>query len=151
MKTISKSNQKKGIEKRIRPEILKSGAYVPIMPPDVLCEEIGIPTEDILKLDGNENPYGCSPRVQCALASHSYYHIYPDPEQRHLRDALAQYVNVGPEQIVVGSGSDELIDLILRLFIEPGDRVINCVPTFGMYPFSTEVCGGEVIWRNRIT
>ena len=46
---------------------------------------------------------------------------------------------------MVGSGSDELIDLILRLFIEPGDKVINCVPTFGMYPFSTETCGGKVV------
>jgi histidinol-phosphate aminotransferase len=45
---------------------------------------------------------------------------------------------------VVGSGSDELIDLVLRLSLEPGDRVINCPPTFGMYPFSTGVCGGLV-------
>jgi histidinol-phosphate aminotransferase len=45
----------------------------------------------------------------------------------------------------MGSGSDELIDLILRLFLEPGDKVINCTPTFGMYPFSTEVCGGRVV------
>jgi len=42
-------------------------------------------------------------------------------------------------------GSDELIDLILRLFLKPGDEVINCPPTFGMYPFSTEVCGGRVV------
>jgi histidinol-phosphate aminotransferase len=42
-------------------------------------------------------------------------------------------------------GSDELIDLILRLFLEPGDEVINCPPTFGMYPFSTDVCGGRVV------
>jgi histidinol-phosphate aminotransferase len=46
---------------------------------------------------------------------------------------------------VAGSGSDELIDLILRLFLEPGDKVINSVPTFGMYPFSTAVCGGKTV------
>jgi len=42
-------------------------------------------------------------------------------------------------------GSDELIDLILRLFLKPGDEVINCPPTFGMYPLSTDVCGGRVV------
>jgi histidinol-phosphate aminotransferase len=111
----------------------------------VLSEQTKIPVEGIIKLDGNENPYGCSPKVKHALATYPYYHIYPDPEQRELREALAEYVGLAASYIVAGSGSDELIDLILRLFIEPGDKVINCVPTFGMYPFSTEVCGGRIV------
>lgn len=145
MKEVSQSESSKGIERLFRRQILKSEAYTPIVPPGVLSEEIGVSVEGIIKLDGNENPYGCSPRVQLALADHSFYHIYPDPEQRDLREALAQYVNIDSKYIVAGSGSDELIDLVLRLFIEPGDRVINCTPTFGMYPFSTEVCGGKVV------
>ena len=52
---------------------------------------------------------------------------------------------MGEEYIAVGSGSDELIDNILRISLEPGDRVINCPPTFGMYPFSTTVCAGEIV------
>lgn len=119
--------------------------YTSIAPLEVLSERVGIPAEGIVKLDGNENPYGCSPQVQRALSNYPYYHIYPDPEQRQLRKALEGYVGVSDDYIVVGSGSDELIDLILRLFIEPGDEVINCVPTFGMYPFSTETCGGKVV------
>jgi len=47
--------------------------------------------------------------------------------------------------ILAGAGSDELIDLILRLFLEPGDGVVNCPPTFGMYPFCTDVCGGHTV------
>jgi histidinol-phosphate aminotransferase len=62
-----------------------------------------------------------------------------------LRQALEEYTGLSQEHIVCGSGSDELIDLVLRLFLEPGDRVINCPPTFGMYPFSTNVCGGKII------
>jgi histidinol-phosphate aminotransferase len=110
-----------------------------------LSEDFSVTAEGIIKLDGNENPYGCSPRVRQALFLYPYYHIYPDPEQRELRKALENYAGVTADHIIAGTGSDEIIDLILRLFIEPGDKVINCVPTFGMYPFSTEVCGGKVV------
>jgi len=134
-----------GIEKLIRSDLSRLKAYQSIIPPDMLSKRAGIPVEMVIKLDGNENPYGCSPRVGRALAGYPFYHIYPDPEQNELRKAVATYVGVDAAHIVVGAGSDELIDLILRLFIEPGDRVINCVPTFGMYPFCTEVCGGKVI------
>jgi histidinol-phosphate aminotransferase len=58
---------------------------------------------------------------------------------------LEKYTGMGQEYIAVGSGSDELIDNLLRISLEPGDKVINCPPTFGMYPFSTQVCGGEII------
>jgi len=133
------------IEKMIRADLLSLTAYQPIVPLDVLSERAGIPIKGVIKLDGNENPYGCSPRVRDALASYPFYHIYPDPDQREVRQALAGYVGVGAEHILAGAGSDELIDLILRLFLETGDRVINCVPTFGMYSFCTEVCGGKVV------
>jgi histidinol-phosphate aminotransferase len=98
-----------------------------------------------MKLDGNENPYGCSPRVYQALATYPYYHNYPDPEQMELRMALEKYTGLSRQHIVCGMGSDELIDLVLRLFLKSGDEVINCPPTFGMYPFSTDVCGGSVV------
>jgi histidinol-phosphate aminotransferase len=133
------------IERLIRPELKAMQAYTPIEPTDVLSQRADIPEENVIKLDGNENPYGCSDRVKQALANYAYYHLYPDPEQRELRKALEKYTGISPEYIMAGSGSDELIDLILRLFVEPGDKVINCPPTFGMYPFSTEVCGGKVV------
>jgi len=139
------SSSEQDIEKMIRANLLSLKAYQPIVPLDVLSERAGIPIKGVIKLDGNENPYGCSPRVQDALASYPFYHIYPDPDQGEMRQALEGYVGVGAEHILAGAGSDELIDLILRLFLEPGDRVINCVPTFGMYSFCTEVCGGKVV------
>ena len=117
-------------------------SYTPIEPIEILEQRAG---GKIIKLDGNENPYGCSPKVYQALASYPYYNIYPDPEQRELRQALENYTGLSIEHIVCGSGSDELIDLILRLFLNPGDKVINCSPTFGMYPFNTELCGGKVV------
>ena len=136
---------KRGSERLIRADLLNLKAYSSIVPLEVLSEDTGVPLEGIIKLDGNENPYGCSPKVKRALSTYPYYHVYPDSEQRELRKALEGYVGVKADCLLVGSGSDELIDLILRLFIEPNDRVINCVPTFGMYPFSTETCGGKVV------
>src|SRR4030066_758124 len=133
------------IERLIRPELKAMKAYTPIEPTDILSQRIDIPQEKVIKLDGNENPYGCSAMVKQALANCAHYHLYPDPEQRELRKALEKYTGISPKYILAGSGSDERIDLVLRLFIEPGDKVINCPPTFGMYPFSTDVCGGKVV------
>jgi histidinol-phosphate aminotransferase len=132
-------------EKLIRPHLLRMKPYGYIAPLEVLTENARIPVETLIKLDGNENPYGCSPRVNEALAKYPYYHIYPDSEQRELRKSLQEYTGAPADQIVVGSGSDELIDFIMRLFVNPGDQVINCVPTFGVYQFSTEAYGGTVV------
>jgi histidinol-phosphate aminotransferase len=129
----------------IRPHLLNMKPYGYIAPIEVLAEDGGIPADRLIKLDGNENPYGCSPRVRKALSEYPYYHIYPDSEQRELRKAVQEYAGAPVDQIVVGSGSDELIDFVMRLFINPGDRVINCVPTFGVYHFSTESYGGQVV------
>ena len=130
------------IKKLIRPELAAMRSYTPIKPIEILSQRA---EGRIIKLDGNENPYGCSPKVYQALANYPYYHIYPDPEQRKLRQALQKYTGLNHENIICGYGSDELIDLILRLFLQLGDEAINCPPTFGMYPFSAEVCGGKVV------
>jgi len=133
------------IERLIRPEVVTMKSYAPIEPTDVLSRRAELSAATIVKLDGNENPYGCSPKVHQALAAYPYYHNYPDPAQRELRKALEEYTGLGAQYIVCGTGSDDLIDLILRLFLRAGDEVINCPPTFGMYPFSTDVCGGRVV------
>ena len=133
------------IKKLVRAELLTMSCYTPIEPTEILSQQTGLPWRQIVKLDGNENPYGCSPLVYHALAVYPYYHNYPDPDQRELRKALEKYTGLSQRHIVCGMGSDELIDLILRLFLNPGEEVINCPPTFGMYAFSTNVCGGRVI------
>jgi histidinol-phosphate aminotransferase len=132
-----------GILRLVRPAILEMLGYEPIEPADVLAERLGIPAGQVAKLDGNENPYGPSPRVLEALGSYGSYHRYPDPRQRRLREALAAYTGVGAEHIIVGHGSDEIIDLLLRAVLAPGDAIIDCPPTFGMYGFSARVAGGR--------
>ena len=134
-----------GVLNFVQPHILELLGYEPIEPVNVLAERIGVPEDQIVKLDGNENPYGPSPRVLEALGNFDSYHRYGDPKQRELRRAIGEYVGVGPEHVVAGAGSDELIDLLVRATLGPGDAVIDCPPTFGMYGFSTRVTGGRVI------
>lgn len=129
----------------LRPRLASLRGYQPILPIEVLSQGSEAAAQAIIKLDGNENPYGCSPRVRQALAAYPYFHLYPDSHYLRVRQALEEYVGLSQEHIVVGSGSDELIDLVCRLFIDPGDRVIVCEPTFGMYRFYVEVAGGEVV------
>ena len=129
----------------VRPNIADMAPYTPIVPFDVLSKRLGIPAEDIVKLDANENPYGPSPAIYRALADEKDYHIYPDPDSTALRQALSEYTGIDATHIIAGQGADELIDLIVRLFVTPGDAVINCPPTFGMYRFDTELNGGKII------
>lgn len=119
--------------------------YTPIEPFEVLSESLGLPIEKIVKLDANENPYGPSPLVRQALSSLEFPHIYPDPESKVLRQALSEFTGVSKENLMAGSGVDELIDLTLRVLLEKDDQVINCPPTFGMYPFDTLLNAGTVI------
>ena len=142
---VSKNRAKKLTDNLVRQNIIDLDPYQPIVPLEVLSEQIGIPVTKLIKLDGNENPYGCSPRVKRAIASYNAYHIYPDSSQLVMRSLLERYVGVDSENIVVGSGSDELIDLILRLYLDPDDEVINCAPTFGMYPYCTALNNGKLI------
>ena len=87
----------------MRPSLRIMKAYTPVDPVDVLTEHASVPTEETAKLDGNENPYGCSPRVKEALAECQSYNRYPDPEQRVVRRAIAKYVGIDPKHIVAGA------------------------------------------------
>jgi histidinol-phosphate aminotransferase len=127
------------------PHIADMEPYTPIEPFEVLSARLGRSPEQIVKLDANENPYGPHPAVRQALAAYPFPHIYPDPEQRALRAALAEYVGVPAANIFPGHGADELIDLLCRVFLGPGDAIINCPPTFGMYEFDAGLAGARVI------
>ncbi|MBI2288641.1 MAG: histidinol-phosphate transaminase [Chloroflexi bacterium] len=133
------------MEKLIRPELAAFGGYSAATSPEILEGKVEVPVESIIKLDANENPYGCSPRVSRALANYKNFNIYPDDGQTRLRKLLAGYAGVDAGHIVAGSGSNQLIDLLLRIFLNRGDEVISCVPTFGIYRFSTELCGGTLV------
>ncbi|TET16577.1 MAG: histidinol-phosphate transaminase [Dehalococcoidia bacterium] len=134
-----------GIERFIRSDLITFSGYAASTFPETLEGKVEVPVASIIKLDANENPYGCSPRVNQALATHPYLSIYPDAGQTELRKLLQGYAGIGAEHIVAGSGSGDLIDLILRLFVEPGDEVVICVPAFTMFRFSAEMYNGKLV------
>ena len=119
--------------------------YQPIFPFDVLAARLGRDRSQIVKLDANENPYGPSPRVRAALANLQDVHIYPDPESHALRSALANFTGLPADLLLAGAGADELIDLTMRLFLERGEAVLTCPPTFGMYAFDAAIVGARPI------
>lgn len=129
----------------VRQHIKAMPGYEPVQPVDILFEELGLPAEALAKLDANENPYGPLPEVKEALAKLDTVHIYPDPESRCIRRLLAEYHQILEENIIVGAGSDELIDLIMRIAIDPGDVVLNCPPTFGMYSFDAALNQAKMV------
>ncbi len=124
---------------KIRKHLEFLPAYTPIEPFEVLSARMGRTPDQIVKLDANENPYGPLPEVREALGSMDFPHIYPDPESRALRKALEGFTGVPAEYLLAGSGADELLDLLMRFLLEPGDCILSCPPTFGMYSFDAEL------------
>jgi len=120
-------------------------------PPDweALAARAGVSPDMLIRLDANENYYSPSPRVAEALARSEAFRFYPD--YGPLKKAIARYAGADPEQIVLGNGGDEIIDLSIRLFVEPGEAAIVCPPAFSMYSVSTEAYHGKVLSvpRNR--
>ncbi len=131
------------IDRLVRPELVALGGYSAHQAPENLPEKI--PAERVIKLDANENPYGCSPEVQRALAEYRGWHTYPDAGQAALRRQLQDYTGVDAGCIVAANGSGELLDYILCLFLAPGDEVINCPPTFDLYRLRTLINGGKLV------
>src|ERR1700741_3971506 len=88
-------------------------------------------------LDANENPYGSSLEEN--------YNRYPDPLQLNLKEKIGKIKNVSPENMFIGNGSDEPIDLMIRAFCEPSrDNLIICPPTYGMYEVCANINNVEV-------
>ncbi|MFN8598412.1 MAG: histidinol dehydrogenase [Anaerolineae bacterium] len=129
----------------VRPDIAAMKPYTPILPFEVLSQKLKRTPDQIVKMDANENPYGPSPKVREALARAPFMHIYPDPDSTALREELAKFTGMPVARLLAGAGADELIDLILRAVIEPGDVVIDCPPSFGMYPFSSAVNAAKYV------
>jgi histidinol-phosphate aminotransferase len=138
-------NKENGIERFARPELTRFKGYSACKSPEVIAVKLGIPVERIVKLDANENNYGSSPKVAQALEKYNSYHIYPDAAQTELREILSKYTCKPAQQIVAGAGSDQLIDLLVKLFAGPGDEIINMVPSFAMYRFYADLNGATIV------
>jgi histidinol-phosphate aminotransferase len=116
--------------------------YPPGKPQDELEREYGI--SESIKLASNENPWGPSPKAVQAISNMlTGLHRYPDGSSYYLTQAIAKWVNVSPEQIVLGNGSNEVIEFLVKAFVQAGDEVITSHPSFLMYQKFVQVRGGK--------
>ena len=127
----------------VRPEIASLSAYVPGMSIAEVRERYGL--SRVIKMASNENPLGVSPLVRKVLAtSLEEAFRYPQGGNPALREALARAHHVSPERIVVGNGSDEIIDMLIRMLAVPGKHSVVCFePCFSLYPIQARICGVE--------
>lgn len=98
-----------------------------------------------IRLDWNESPYGPSPKALAATAAMLAHNRYPEFDAWALRQALATYAGVSPDQIVAGAGLDNVLETLMFLLIGTGDRVIISEPTFMVYEILAKAHGGEVV------
>lgn len=118
--------------------------YQPGKPITELAREMGIPVENIVKLASNENPLGMSPKarqaVEAAIAGIERY-----PDQFELIAKVAERCGVAPGQVVLGNGSNDVLDLIARVFLAPGRSAVFAQHAFAVYPLATLSTGAELI------
>jgi len=99
-----------------------------------VCKPPILMRKDVIRMHANENPLGPSPKtVQAISDTAATVNRYPDPSYAELRQKIANYVSLKPENVVVGGGSDEVIDLLIKTFVNPGDEAIISVPAFEVY------------------
>ncbi len=132
------------IEKYIPDYIKELVPYPPGKPIEELERQYNV--KNPIKLASNENPLGPSPKaIEAIKTSAKDLHRYPDGSGFYLKEALSKKYGISQEEIVLGNGSDELIDLLIRLLLKPGTRCITSHPSFLVYKKRVQSVGGENI------
>ncbi len=131
---------------RANPQLRDLVAYEPGKPIEDVARELGIPVERIIKLASNENPLGPSPRAIAAIcAQATRTHFYPDGGGYYLREAIAEKQRLGRENIILGNGSNEIIEFIGHAFLQPGDEIVTADHAFVVYKLMATLFGARTI------
>jgi histidinol-phosphate aminotransferase len=126
--------------------VLSIKPYEPGKPIEEVARELGMPEPDIVKMASNENPLGASPLgVQAIKECADRVNLYPDGGCYYLKNDLAEYLNVGTENLIIGNGSNEVLQIIADTFINPDDEVIYARQAFVVYTLATKVAGGTAV------
>jgi len=121
-------------------------AYEPGKPIDETARELGLRSEDIIKLASNENPLGPSPKAKEAmLAALEEAHIYPDGGGYKLRTAIAEKFSLGRENVILGNGSNEIIELLCHSFLNRDSELIAAEHAFVVYKLMATLFGAKYI------
>ena len=128
----------------VRPHIRELEPYPPGKPIEELERDLGI--QNVVKLASNESPLGPSRRaVEAIFQEAEQLNRYPDGSGFYQRQALAGKLGVKMEQLLLGAGSDELLEILVKTFLGPGDEAVYAWPSFAMYPIVTAGMGGTAV------
>lgn len=134
---------KDAIERLARREARQLGRYNAGLSDDAVRQRYAV--THIARLASNENPLGMSPHALSAL--HDAVALsarYPDAASSQLRAAIAARTGMAPEQVVMGNGSENLLEMLCLAFLNPGDRVVTLLPSFGLHQLYPQMMGAEV-------
>lgn len=115
-------------------------------PIELVVREYGVKPENVVKLASNENPYGTSPKVVAKiqeLAKNMF--VYPDDSMYELKDALANKFKVNKENVIIGSGSDQILEYCVHAKCEKGSKILMAKTTFAMYEIYGRQTGATII------
>src|SRR5262245_19100519 len=119
----------------LNPQIATLPVYVPGRPIEEVAREHGLDAASVIKLAANENPLGPSPRALAAMElAFREVHLYPDGNAYYFKTKLAAKLEVGPENLVLGNGSNEIIEFIGHALMAPGTEVVVSEYCFAVYP-----------------
>jgi histidinol-phosphate aminotransferase len=137
----------------VHPDIAALTPYVPGKPIEELQRELGL--SQVIKLASNENPLGPSPKAMAVINEGvATLHRYPDGGAFRLRQALADRWKVTTDQVILGNGSDEILGLLARTFLAPGDEAVMADQTFVIYKMEVTAAHGKAVivplvqWRH---
>jgi histidinol-phosphate aminotransferase len=126
--------------------VLKLTVYEPGKPVEELARDLGLREEEIIKLASNENPLGPSPKALDAMRrTLERAHFYPDGGGYELRGAIAERLGMARENIVLGNGSNEIIEFIGHAFFRPGDEVVVAKHSFAVYKLMAQLFGADTV------
>ena len=132
------------LEDVVKPWVLDLTPYKPGKPPEALERELGI--RDAIKLASNESPLGPSAKaIEAVRQAAAEMHRYPDGASFSLRERLATQHALDPAQFVFGAGADEILELVVKAFLGPGDEAVYAWPSFAMYPIVVQGMGGTSV------
>jgi histidinol-phosphate aminotransferase len=131
---------------RANPQLRDLVSYVPGKPIEDVARELGLDPNKIVKLASNENPLGPSPKAVKAMQEALLKaHFYPDGNGYHLRVAIAQKYGLTIDQVIIGNGSNEIIEFLGHGFLQPGDNIIVANHAFSIYRLMAQLLGAQTI------
>lgn len=144
MNTAVREASHQALSAQALPNVRAISPYLPGKPITELAREMGLPAESIVKLASNENPLGMSPKARAAVtAAMAGIERYPD--QFDLIRAIAERFRIETDQVVLGNGSNDILDIVARVFLAPGRSSVFAQHAFAVYPLATMAAGGECI------